>query len=488
MDDFQFENDFGQSPLLVGRITKDQAVIGVGTAIAAFASCAIGGIPLAIVVLAAGFNDILAADKHHNNQKRVPPVIDTEAETIYDDYEEEECQEPPTPRSEAPRTRRNESKKQSPQEARQDAPTPQEELEEETISQGWTWAGYREEAEESMTNKRQDRKSRTSKRGESAHIPQLPQVTSRAKRELIAQLKEECPGLLRLVKSHPIRMVGKQRTGKSTMAKLVCLLRMALIEEHQVIASTPHYEPGNPYPDVFKLVGITPAGQRDYAAIQREWRALASRVHACRVNSNTTVWDEFGLFDQVMEEEEIKSVLTSCLRETMKFGEYPIFIVHGETAAFLPGSRGLVTVFLSGTVRVETVGELIEDEDGLETIKPTGRFHITWLDGSQESGQIPSWLTEKYLLDMLGNPVIDRNQPEPEETYNLQEPLKTIYLYTKKQNEWVTVRDVQRKDFAVLKGKGAKNIRQYLGLLADSGLGEIDEEGKSDSAVSFLAK
>jgi hypothetical protein len=42
---------------------------------------------------------------------------------------------------------------------------------------------------------------------------------------------------------------------------------------------------------------------------------------------------------------------------------------------------------------------------------------------------------------------------------------------------------------AVLKGKSVKNIRQYLGLLADKGLGEIDDKDgdkpKSDSAVGF---
>jgi hypothetical protein len=65
--------------------------------------------------------------------------------------------------------------------------------------------------------------------------------------------------------------------------------------------------------------------------------------------------------------------------------------------------------------------------------------------------------------------------------------LKTIWLFTKERADWVTVRDVQRKDFATLKGKGSKQIHQYLGLLADSGYGEIDEEGKSHSSVRFKA-
>jgi hypothetical protein len=70
---------------------------------------------------------------------------------------------------------------------------------------------------------------------------------------------------------------------------------------------------------------------------------------------------------------------------------------------------------------------------------------------------------------------------------SLAEPLKSIWLFTKEQKEWVTVRDIQRKNFAVLKGKSSEQIHQYLGLLADGGYGEIDEEGKSHSSVAFLA-
>lgn len=70
---------------------------------------------------------------------------------------------------------------------------------------------------------------------------------------------------------------------------------------------------------------------------------------------------------------------------------------------------------------------------------------------------------------------------------SLGEPLKTIWLMAKERTDWVTVRDIQRKDFAILKGKGSEQIHQYLGLLADSGYGEIDEEGKSHSSVRFKA-
>jgi hypothetical protein len=70
---------------------------------------------------------------------------------------------------------------------------------------------------------------------------------------------------------------------------------------------------------------------------------------------------------------------------------------------------------------------------------------------------------------------------------SLAEPLKTIWLFAKERNDWVTAKEIYQKSYSVLKGKGVKEIRQYLGLLSDTGYGEIDEEGKSDSAVAFRA-
>jgi hypothetical protein len=74
---------------------------------------------------------------------------------------------------------------------------------------------------------------------------------------------------------------------------------------------------------------------------------------------------------------------------------------------------------------------------------------------------------------------------------NLGEPLKTIWVFAKKKGNWITAKDVYNNGFSILKGKGVKQIRQYFGLLADTGYGEIDEmdgdKPKSDSAVGFRA-
>ena len=74
---------------------------------------------------------------------------------------------------------------------------------------------------------------------------------------------------------------------------------------------------------------------------------------------------------------------------------------------------------------------------------------------------------------------------------DLAEPLKSVWLFCKKKNDWVTAKDIYVNGMAALKGKSVKNIRQYLGLLSDQGLGEIDDKDgdkpKSDSAVRFRA-
>lgn len=224
--------------------------------------------------------------------------------------------------------------------------------------------------------------------------------------ELIARLKQDCPAMLNLIKSHPIRAVGVQRSGKTTLVKLVALLRILLMENHEVVASTPHYEEANPYPDVFRVVGWDfKTGTRDYNGIRKAWQAMQNDVAKSQFANITYIWDEFGLQDQAIpitvDDDPIKDVVKSCLRETMKFGIYPIFIIHGETAEFLPGSKGLVTVFKASTVRLETIGEPIVGDDGLPSIKPTGRFKFTSLDGLETAGEIPAWLNERYLLEMI---------------------------------------------------------------------------------------
>ena len=335
----EFCTDYGEQPLLLAHVTKDRSMIAVLSLLGGFVAMAAVGFPGALLVGFAALNDLSYAAKV-DSLDDAPEAVKTDPTAI----------------------------------------------------------------DVTATTVENDQ-------GANQSIAAAPSFTSpnltppKNRSELIARLKQDCPLLLKLVKSHPIRAVGVQRSGKTTLVKRLTLLRMALMENHRVVASSPHYEAANQYPEVFDVVGLR-NGKRDYPAIERAWYQMAGDVEACNMANITYVWDEFGLQDKAIpitpENDPIKTVLTSCLRETMKFQIYPIFILHGETAAFLPGSKGLVTVILASTVRVETIGEAVEGDDGLEMIRPTGRFNVTWLDGSKGEGVLPAWLSEDFLLEMIG--------------------------------------------------------------------------------------
>src|SRR4028118_2358742 len=82
--DIQFETDFGQEPLGLGRITKDQGAIAVCSLVGAFVGTAVAGVPLAAIVLLVGLNDILSVNKANKGRepREEPEAIDVEAREV----------------------------------------------------------------------------------------------------------------------------------------------------------------------------------------------------------------------------------------------------------------------------------------------------------------------------------------------------------------------------------------------------------------------
>jgi hypothetical protein len=203
---------------------------------------------------------------------------------------------------------------------------------------------------------------------------------------------------------------------------------------------------------------------------------------------------------------EDKDLLTQFFRLGLtksRKQEMPLtFVSHNNTQSALGGIRGL-----SNLIEKMLQLELKTDIDP-ETLQPvaSGKGAVK-LDGSNQWVPVTLPKLERKITDFGESQPTVVQQPvtmpsteqkeeataQPEPTTELKisdslgEPLKTIWLMTKERADWVTVRDVQRKDFAILKGKGSEKIHQYLGLLADSGYGEIDEDGKSHSSVRFKA-
>ncbi len=219
--------------------------------------------------------------------------------------------------------------------------------------------------------------------------------------ELIARLKAEAPELLRLVKAPPIRLVGLQRTGKSTFAQRLTLLRMVLLPGHSAAWATPHKEADNPVPSILNPVGYSSTGAKDYPAIESLWVNTQARIDQGEQVNQTVVWDEFGGYDAFADQELLKGSLRSLLREATKHAYFPILIAHGDQSAFYPGVANILTTVRNSTVKVETIGEAV---DVFGTMAPTGKATITWLDGSISEVVWPNWLTADYLLAILQAP------------------------------------------------------------------------------------
>jgi len=212
------------------------------------------------------------------------------------------------------------------------------------------------------------------------------------------RLKIDCPELLLLVKAPPIRLVGHQRTGKSSFARKLALIRLILLPGHKVTWCTPHLEKDDRLPVALNPVGFKPDKAKDMAAIEDCWAGTQEDIDAGKQLNQTVVWDEFGCYDTFKNPDALAQSLRSLLRESSKHGYYPILIAHGDQAAFYPGVKNILTTLKQGTVKVETVGEAADD---FGTMRPTGKFRVYERDSENfKELQLPAWLTEEYLLEL----------------------------------------------------------------------------------------
>ncbi|MBD2019926.1 hypothetical protein H6F43_06960 [Leptolyngbya sp. FACHB-36] len=151
----------------------------------------------------------------------------------------------------------------------------------------------------------------------------VSQRTPTTAAELCQRLYQECPELLKLVKAPPIRLVGLQRTGKSTFARKLALLRTVLNPGHSVAWATPHREADNPLPPQLNPFGHSDRG-KNMAVIEAAWSGVQAAIDKGQQLNLTAVWDEFGGYDQFEDKEALGTSLRSLLREASKHTYYPI--------------------------------------------------------------------------------------------------------------------------------------------------------------------
>lgn len=214
--------------------------------------------------------------------------------------------------------------------------------------------------------------------------------------ELMNRLASECPELLKLIRRPPIRLVGKQRTGKTTLAKIIVMLRV-ICDGHKLAWATPHREADNPIPAQFNPIGTTEDGGKNFPQIESLWKTIQVEIDRGKQLDLSVVWDEFGSYN-FTDEQLLGKSLRSMLREASKHRYFPILIAHGDQASFYPGVTGILGTLKDSTIKVETIGEVA---NAFGEMKPTGAAVVTDLDGSETRFTIPKWLTEKYLTTLF---------------------------------------------------------------------------------------
>jgi hypothetical protein len=365
---------------------------------------------------------------------------------------------------------------------------------------------------------------------------------------IIDQLLASGFDLSRCVDNQIVCICGNQRGGKGTLMAILAILMKAL-EPTTLI----HYFTAGD--DVYpfqcdrlicrlsypKLDG-SESDRRVAAELYRYLKYMDEATQA-EYKDIILVIDEAVALSDYLDPEQKQWIIRFLLTRANKKGAQIFVVLHGNNLTSWVGTGntgGFSSTFKSGATFIgcEATSKKISPLRSLSLA--TGRYFVANPDEfakpieGGDLGIIPEWLktemnpitgqpdpvrtlltffpelrdethssllNQSHQIQPKNEPAFEVKQAQPEEAVtepselrisdSLAEPLKSIYLFAKKKNDWVTAKDVHNNGFAVLKGKGVKQIRQYLGLLADKGYGEIDEmEGdkpRSDSAVGFKA-
>ncbi|MEG3876680.1 DUF87 domain-containing protein [Microcoleus sp. herbarium7] len=308
---------------------------------------------------------------------------------------------------------------------------------------------------------------------------------------------------------------GNQGSGKSWMARYIAKRKKD--EGYRVIVLDPdsnraEWEGVESYHDFEEIAEFLSWYVKELKGRYKAFNASSMTEDAWRAKlwadgkAIALICEEVTTYVDLIEDKELLTQFFRLGLTKSRKQEMPLtFVSHNNNQTALGGIKGLANL-------IEKMLQLeLETNINPETLQPTasGKGRVK-LDGSNQwvpvtlpklewkitnFGEPQSTVMQSRIVTELAEKTQQQSEAiAPDEPItnlkvsdSLSEPLKSIWLFTKEQKNWVTVRDIQRKNFAILKSKSSEQIHQYLGLLADNGYGQIDEEGKSHSSVAFLA-
>ncbi|NET08263.1 MAG: ATP-binding protein [Merismopedia sp. SIO2A8] len=291
-----------------------------------------------------------------------------------------------------------------------------------------------------------------------------------------------------------ILIYGAAGSGKTTTASW--LVKERLLLGHQVKVLDPHRSYG-------QWLGLECIGDgMNYEAINEELLAFSLAVRERYTQRSkipnydppklTLLCDEFTQWSSKCS--HAATFFDACLADIRKINMHVIFISHARTLKGLGGTSGMADARDAGLLELE-----LEAQVDPVTKEAAPKF-LGWLKypgvslKNRQRVRLSKWMKgcETFSGIVEANVPDGVGEDEPEEknlkvSDLLNEPLKSIWLYTKKKGGWVSCKQIYQADIKVLHGKKMVEVRRYLGLLSDYGFGQIEEEKRADSNVKFLA-
>lgn len=296
------------------------------------------------------------------------------------------------------------------------------------------------------------------------------------------QIRQHEGGWLLDILERPILVWGAQGSYKSYFAAYLALLRMHL-RGHTVEINDPHLELNKnkawrPLIDAeVKCYG----SKFDYCAIAQRIEAFINRLKNADENKQwySPIFDEITQYGLEPEIKEMASrLLLKCLSDCRKGNEAPILISHGDTLSLLGGSSGTHKARQQGLVQLNLLTISIEGKPA-----PLFKGELSGLPNSRgefvsRSISIdPDWMNPDAIAQLFQ--VTEPVQTTAKEVTDLlpsdclREPLKTIWVFAKQQNDWITVRQIMRKNYSVLKDANSDEIREHFNSLSNVGAGSL---------------
>lgn len=216
---------------------------------------------------------------------------------------------------------------------------------------------------------------------------------------LVDEFKEQGLDVLFPLAGSPlIRIVGKQRTRKSSRGRVLMLIAKVMQPERSLIGITPHVTSQGEadWPECFHMVGRGGDWDNVEAAIDSYFR----RISHGNTSPVSMFCDEMGSWSRNLDEALLRDFLVSGVQEAEKHGEQIVLVFHGESNAFV-GISGVQNTLRDAYPVFYCYGDT-DPRTGNTVATPYFEVKIGgepfWGEAVYEW---PNWLTEAWMFEQF---------------------------------------------------------------------------------------